>query len=147
VAEPLVLERAGLAVSDDHPLAAQRSVGLATLGSETFALVDARDGPGYNATVLELCRRAGLEPRTRGSGDGPMAWETAVRTGGCVGLTTRSTARSSALGIRLLELRPRSYFQIELVRPCVDEESQRPAVRALVTEARRLAADGLLSSS
>jgi DNA-binding transcriptional LysR family regulator len=147
VTERLFPEPAVLAVSDDHPLARQRSARLAALESETFALVDERDGPGYNATVLEVCRGAGLEPRTRGADDGPMAWETAVRSGGCVGLTTRSTARSSALGIRLLGLRPRSHFPIELIRPSVDEESQRPAVRALMAEARRLATRGLLSSA
>ena len=145
--ERLFLERAVLAVANDHPLAVQRSARLPTLGSETFALVDERDGPGYNATVLDVCRAAGLEPKTRGAGDGPMAWETAVRSGGCVGLTTRSTARSSALGIRLLELRPRAHFPIELVRPSADEASQRPVVRALAAEARSLAARGLLSST
>jgi hypothetical protein len=109
--------------------------------------VDEHDGPGYNATVLELCRSAGLEPKTHGAGDGPMAWETAVRAGGCVGLTTRSTARSSALGIRLLGLRPPFHFEIELIRPAMDEQCQRPAVRALVADARHLAARGLLSAA
>jgi DNA-binding transcriptional LysR family regulator len=147
VTERLFVEQAVLAVAYDHPLAEHGSARLPGLDSETFALVDERDGPGYNRAVLEICRAAGLEPRTRGANDGPMAWETAVRTGGCVGLTTRSTARSSALGIRLLELRPRAHFQIELIRPSVDEECQRPTVRALLADARRLAASGLLSAA
>jgi DNA-binding transcriptional LysR family regulator len=146
VTERLFAERAVLAVADGHPLARQKSARLAALGSETFALVDERDGPGYNSAVLDVCRGAGLEPMTRGAGDGPMAWETAVRSGGCVGLTTRTTARSSAGGIRLLELRPAHHFPIELIRQTVDEEYQRPAVRALTAHARQLAARGLLGS-
>lgn len=144
VTERLLVERAVLAVAVGHPLAGRGAVSLPELRSETFALVDERDGPGYNAAVRELCGGAGFTPVTRGAQGGPMAWESAVRSSGCVGLTTRSTARSSARGIALLELEPDQYFPIELIRPAEEDASQPPAARALVATARALAAaDGL----
>ena len=86
-------ERAVLAVGEQHPLARRDAVALADLAGETFALVDAQDGAGYNAAVREHCRAAGFEPRAAADPHGPLAWETAVRLHGCVGLTTRASAR------------------------------------------------------
>lgn len=106
------------------------TVALADLAGETFALVDERDGAGYNRAVLALCRAAGFEPRTRPEPRGPMAWETAVRSEGCVGLTTRSSAPSTARDVRLLELDPPASFPLELVRPAGPEAVLRPAARA-----------------
>jgi DNA-binding transcriptional LysR family regulator len=70
-----------VAVSEGHPLAIREAVELGELRAQRLALVDARDGPGYNRTVVKLCRRAGFEPRTVTDPSGPMAWETAVRSG------------------------------------------------------------------
>jgi DNA-binding transcriptional LysR family regulator len=92
-------------------------VALAELAGETFALVDSLDGPGYNAAVAECCRGAGFEPRLAPDPQGPMAWETAVRTGGCVGLTTRSAAPATARGVALLEIDPRVTFPLDLLLP------------------------------
>ena len=124
--EPLRNEPAVVAVAGDHPLARRASVALAELSGETFALVDARDGAGYNRAVVERCRAAGFEPRTRPDPRGPMAWETAVRSERCVGLTTRSAAPSTARGVRLLELDPPAGFPLELVLPAAP---RRPAGR------------------
>jgi DNA-binding transcriptional LysR family regulator len=112
------------------------TVALADLAHETFALVDERDGAGYNRAVLALCRAAGFEPRTRSEPRGPMAWETAVRSEGCVGLTTRSSAPSTARDVRLLELDPSASFPLELVRPAGPEAALRPAARAFAELAR-----------
>jgi DNA-binding transcriptional LysR family regulator len=125
--EPVVV-----AVATDSPRAA--TVALAELAHETFALVDARDGAGYNRAVADLCRAAGFEPRTHASPQGPMAWETAVRTERCVGLTTRSSASSTAKGIRLLDLDPPATFPLELIEPA--ERLLSPAARAFARNAR-----------
>lgn len=117
VCEPLAEERAVLAVPERHPLAGRSTVALRELAHETFALVDADDGPGYNRAVIERCRAAGFDPRTTARPAGPMAWETAVRSEGCVGLTTRNAAPSTARGVRLVELDPPVTFPLELVRP------------------------------
>jgi DNA-binding transcriptional LysR family regulator len=111
-------------------------VALADLADETFALVDERDGAGYNRAVVALCREAGFEPRTRPEPHGPMAWETAVRSERCVGLTTRSSAPSTARDVRLIELHPPATFPLELVQPAVPETAWRPAARAFAALAR-----------
>jgi len=123
-------EPAVVAVAADHPLAERDHAALADLANETFALVDAHDGAGYNAAVVALCRAAGFEPRLHARPQGPMAWETAVRHEGCVGLTTRTSAPSTAHDVRLLDLDPPASFPLELVEPDGPESGRRPAARA-----------------
>jgi DNA-binding transcriptional LysR family regulator len=142
VCEPLVEEPVVVAVGARHGLADSGAVTLAELSSETFALVDSQDGRGYNRAVVELCRAAGFEPRTAPDPQGPMAWETAVRTQGSVGLTTRSAAVSTARGIRLMRLDPPAAFRLELLEPAAPEEARRPAARAFAELARREARRG-----
>jgi DNA-binding transcriptional LysR family regulator len=115
VAEPLADERAVLAVRDDHPLARRRTVSLAELERCTFALVDEAGGAGYNAAVRERCRSAGFEPRAPADPHGPLAWETAVRSGGCVGLTTRSASAATTRGVELLRIDPPVTFPVALL--------------------------------
>jgi DNA-binding transcriptional LysR family regulator len=138
--EPLLDEPAVVAVAAGHPLAKRGAVTLRELWDQTFALVDNQDGRGYNRAVLSLCREAGFEPRTAPNPQGPMAWEAAVRAQGCVGLTTRSAAASTARGIRLLRLDPPTTFQLELLQPTAPEEARRPAGRAFAELARERAA-------
>jgi hypothetical protein len=57
-----------------------------------------------------------------------MAWETAVRTRGAVGLTTRASAVSTAQEIALVDLDPPLEFAIELVTAAAGQ--QPPAVLA-----------------
>jgi DNA-binding transcriptional LysR family regulator len=115
VSEVACEERAVLAVGERHPLAERGSVSLEELRSETFALVDAHDGAGYNAAVVAHCRASGFEPRTPPDPHGPLAWETAVRLGGCVGLTTRASAPATARGVHLLRIQPRITFAINVL--------------------------------
>jgi DNA-binding transcriptional LysR family regulator len=129
--EPVVV-----AAAAGHSLAARDRVALAELAGETIALVDERDGAGYNRAVVALCRAAGFEPRTRPDPQGPMAWETAVRGERCVGLTARSSVLSTARGVRLIELDPPASFALELVRPAGPEAALRPAARAFAELAR-----------
>lgn len=134
--ERLREEPAVLAVAGGHPLAGRATVALAGLAGERFALVDARDGPGYNSAVLAACRAAGFEPRTPPSPHGPMAWETAVRSLGCVGLTTRSAAPSTARGVRLVAIDPPVHFSIELLERNRSAVAASPPARAFAALAR-----------
>ncbi len=147
VCERLLMEPAVLAVGTGHRLASRRSVRLEELGRETFALVDPRDGLGYNRGVLARCRQAGFEPRLVADPHGPMAWETAVRMDGCVGLTTRSAAASTARDLRLVELRDEVSFPLQLVRPAVPLASLKPVARAFRQVARDMAASGALAQA
>jgi DNA-binding transcriptional LysR family regulator len=144
VCDELLQERAVLAVGERHPLAGAGAVTLSELGEERFALVDERGGPGYNHAVHQLCRDCGFEPRLLADPQGPMAWETAVRRGACVGLTTRSAAQSTARGVRLIEVEPPSFFALQLVRAAAPTV-QRPAAAALQRLARAMAASGELA--
>ena len=148
VCERLLMEPAVLAVGTGHRLASRRrSVRLEELRRETFALVDPRDGLGYNRAVLARCREAGFEPRLVADPHGPMAWETAVRMNGCVGLTTRSAAASTARDLRLLELRDEVSFPLQLVRQASPLASLKPVARAFRQVARDMAASGALAQS
>jgi hypothetical protein len=51
-----------------------------------------------------------------------MAWETAVRSDGCVGLTTRVSAASTIRGIRTIELEDAAAFRIDLLTPETAED-------------------------
>jgi DNA-binding transcriptional LysR family regulator len=146
VCERLVVEPAVLAVGTGHRLASRRRpVRLEELRRETFALVDPQAGRGYNRAVITRCREAGFEPRLVADPHGPMSWETAVRMDGCVGLTTRSAAASTARDLRLLELRNEVSFPLQLVRPAMPLASLKPVARAFRRVAREMAASGALA--
>jgi DNA-binding transcriptional LysR family regulator len=148
VCERLLIEPAVLAVGTAHRLASRRRpVRLEELHRETFALVDPRDGLGYNRAVLARCRAGGFEPRLVADPHGPMAWETAVRMDGCVGLTTRSAAASTARDLRLVELRDEVSFPLQLVRPALPLGSLKPVARAFRQVAREMAASGALAQA
>jgi DNA-binding transcriptional LysR family regulator len=117
VCEVISGEAAVVAVAAEHPLARREKVALTELAGERFALVDLAGGRGYNRAIVEHCRAAGFEPTLDGDPHGPMAWETAVRTRGAVGLTTRASAVSTAREIALVELDPPLEFAITLVTP------------------------------
>ena len=68
-----------------------------------------------------------------------MAWETAVRVEGSVGLTTRSAAPATARGVRLVELEPPVSFPLELLRPRGQDGP--PAASAFADAARTAAAE------
>jgi DNA-binding transcriptional LysR family regulator len=125
-------QTAVLAVAARHRLARRNSVALAALADETFALVDEHDGPGYNDAVRSHCRAAGFEARTLADPHGPLAWETAVRAGECVGLTTHASAAATARGVRLVPLQPTITFPIQIVTG----RRSGPAARAFAAVAR-----------
>jgi DNA-binding transcriptional LysR family regulator len=139
--EALLDEPAVVALGRDHPGADAGTLDLRALAQETFAMVDERDGPGYNRAVLAMCRRSGFEPRVAGTRDGPMAWEAAVARG-CVGVTTRSAVHARAGHLRVVSLRGAANFTLELL--CSEARSPRPAVLRFRDTMRELAATGRL---
>ena len=140
--ESLLDEPAVVALRRDHPRAAAETLELAELSRETFALVDDRDGAGYNRAVQRMCRHAGFEPRVAGAREGPMAWETAVARG-CVGVTTRSAAHARARDLRVVPLSDAATFTLELLSSAVHQ--QRPAIMRFCETMRRLAVAGCLT--
>lgn len=147
IREPLADVEAVVAVGTGHRLVSRGEVWLRDLRTETFALADERDGPGFNRAVVALCEGAGFAPRTAPDPRGPMSWEAAVRLDGCVGLTARSAAVSSARDLQLLQLRDRLAFPLHLLRPAVPLAALTPVARAFRALARELAARGLLTGA
>jgi DNA-binding transcriptional LysR family regulator len=134
--EAIAEVRAVVAVASGDPLASRRGVALRDLSGRRFAQVDPLEGPGYNGAVRELCLEAGFEPELQDRAAGPMAWETAVRTGGCVGLTTRVSAASTLRGIRTIRLEERAVFRIDLLTPAAAEGKLSPAAQGFAAAAR-----------
>ena len=104
-----------------------------------------RGTAGLQPAVIALCERAGFAPRPPRI-PGADVVEAAVRLDGCVGLTSRSAAVSSARDLRLLELRDRLTFPLHLLRPAVPLAALTPVARAFRALARELAARGLLTA-
>ena len=130
-------EPAILAVSSKHSLADRHSVTLSEMRDETFALDIPGENPDYDNVVIEACRRSGFEPRTRASSVFHDAWEGAVHTEGCVGLTVRTALHATHRDLRLLTVEDAPTFPLELVWRNITG-TLRPAVAALVTTARRV---------
>lgn len=57
-------EPAVVHVDASHPFAARASVALDDLRDETLIVSGGPESPGFSATVVELCRKAGFEPKT-----------------------------------------------------------------------------------
>jgi DNA-binding transcriptional LysR family regulator len=121
--EPVV---AVLAAS--HPLAGAASVALPALAGETFALDDPAEGPGYNAAVLALCP---FTPAVRELATHHDAWERAIASGECVGLTTACSVHAAHPGVRAVPVTPAATFPLDLVVA----EAPRPVVRTVVASA------------
>ena len=128
--EPVVL-----AVAAHHPLADRHTVALGELRDETFALDVPGDNPDYDNAVIEACRRSGFEPRTRASTAFHDAWEGAVHTEGCVGLTVRTALHAAHRELRLIALQEPLTLPLDLVWRN-QTGTLRPALEALLTTAR-----------
>jgi DNA-binding transcriptional LysR family regulator len=135
------------AVADEDPLANRTTIALRELTGRRFAQVDPLEGPGYNDAVRELCREAGFEPGLADRPAGPMAWETAVRSGEFVGLTTRVSAASTVRGIRTILLEEAAHFRIDLLTPETAEGRLSAAAQSFAEAARAVSGDVIPAAS
>jgi DNA-binding transcriptional LysR family regulator len=128
--EPVVL-----AVADTHPLADRDRVALGELRDETFALDVPGANPDYDNAVIDACRRSGFEPRTRASSVFHDAWEGAVHSEGCVGLTVRTALHAAHRELRLIALEEPLTLPLDLVWRDATGTLRRP-LQAVVSTAR-----------
>jgi LysR family transcriptional regulator, benzoate and cis,cis-muconate-responsive activator of ben and cat genes len=125
--EPVVL-----VVAAGHRLAAQPTASLGDVRDETFAIDDPAEGPGYNDAVVDLCARAGFTPVTRQLQTHHDAWERAIASGDCVGLTTRCSGHATHRGVRVIAVDPPATFPLDLVWRPSPKSHLRPAVQRVI---------------
>jgi DNA-binding transcriptional LysR family regulator len=111
--ERLKNEPAVLALPIDHPLADRDTLTLAELSDQTLALDVPGDNPDYDQAVIDACRRAGFEPRTRASPAFHDAWEGAMHEG-CVGLTVRTALHAAHRDLKLIPLHHPPMLPLDL---------------------------------
>lgn len=125
--EPVVL-----VLPSGHSEAVRDAVPLSAVRDESFALDDPIEGPGYNEAVLSLCARAGFVPEVVELQTHHDAWERAIATGKCVGVTTACSLHVGHPGVRAVRVAPRATFPFDLVwRP----GRVRPAVQTVIDAA------------
>lgn len=91
--------------------------------------------PDYDTAVIDACRRSGFEPHTLASSVFHDAWEGAVHTEGCVGLTVRTALHAAHREVRLLKLREPLTSRSTSYR-ATPPARLRPALAAVLTTAR-----------
>jgi DNA-binding transcriptional LysR family regulator len=132
--EPVVL-----VVSADHALYDHESASLEEVRDEVFALDEPSEGRGYNDAVIRFCELAGFVPEVRELQTHHDAWESAIASGECVGLTTSCSLHAAHPGVRSLPLAPAATFPLDLLWRAVEGGDLRPAVRTVIDVASEIA--------
>ena len=125
--EPVVL-----VVPAGHRLVAQPTASLRDVRNETFAVDDPAEGPGYNDAVVDLCAREGFTPVTRQVQTHHDAWERAIASGDCVGVTTRCSGHATHSGVRAIAVDPPATFPLDLLWRPSPKSELRPAVQRVI---------------
>lgn len=103
-----------VALSEDHPLASRKVVRLTDLKDDTLVVWSQKSD--YRQLLLDICRRAGLEPRkvvvNPLQGTPPV---TAVTGPGEYALVTAPAGRSTAPGVTVLDLEPPVHVPVAAI--------------------------------
>jgi DNA-binding transcriptional LysR family regulator len=137
--EPLFREELVLTVPSGHRLASRQRVRVAELSNETWVL----HSPGYGLRqyVEELCAEAGFEPQRAFEGHDLATLLALIGAGSGIGLFPATTAGPAMVGVRQVQLSPRKYRQVGIVRSLGSSGS--PSVTAFVAAVRhRFSAGG-----
>jgi LysR family transcriptional regulator, benzoate and cis,cis-muconate-responsive activator of ben and cat genes len=110
------VERQGVLVPADHPLASRSEVELAAVAEHSI-LAHPRDAnPAHHDLVIDMFRRAGLNPRFV---EPPVAFDPSqrmIRDGHAIGLVGASSRAGIANGLRWVPLAaPAPHLEIQLV--------------------------------
>jgi DNA-binding transcriptional LysR family regulator len=107
-------EPAVLHVAAGHRLADRATVALEDLRDETLIVAGGPDSPGYTATVVGLCRAAGLEPRTLADPYPDLGLQ-AIREGLGVVLYVRAAFGPEVEGSVFVPVEPPATLPFELL--------------------------------
>jgi DNA-binding transcriptional LysR family regulator len=132
------LERQGIILSKEHPLAAAASVDPADLDGVKLLLHDREQNPGHYDAVLGICRSAGARPEVLVRGLDFDAAYTPVAGGSAVTMVGESGRVGLPAGLIWLPLEPPAAVEVHLVT----REKPSPSVERLVNIARATAERG-----
>jgi DNA-binding transcriptional LysR family regulator len=110
------LERQGVLVPADHPLADRPAVELAAAAEHPILVHPRESNPAHHDLLIDLFRRAGLEPRVV---ERPVAFDPTqrlIREGRAIGLVGASSVAGIADGLRWVPLAdPAPRLDVQLV--------------------------------
>jgi DNA-binding transcriptional LysR family regulator len=110
------VERQGVLVRTDHPLARSPEAELSAVAEHPIVVHPRAANPAHHDLLLDLFRRAGLEPRLV---ERPVAFDPTqrlIREGRAIGLVGASSAAGIADGLRWVPLLdPAPHLEVQLV--------------------------------
>ena len=101
---PLAEDVLYVAVATDHPLSKKRSLGVVDLRHETWAMESTWST--FGGFVIELCRRAGFEPRINAKCRGSEMVEAMVASGCSVSVAPGLRVLRAPAGVAWIKLKP-----------------------------------------
>ncbi len=138
------LERQGVLLHREHPLASREVVDVTDLADQILLMHPREANPGHYDAVLELCAERGVQPRIRLRALSFDLAQTPVARGNAVALVGESSRAGLSETLRWLPLSPVVEFEVSLV---ARRYGRTPAVdRALDTSVSLAAELGWLVS-
>ena len=132
---PLAEDVLYMAVATDHPLSKRSSLSVADLRHETWAIESTWST--FGASIIDLCHRAGYEPRTNAKCRGAEMIEAMVASGCSVSIIPGLRVLRSPAGVTWVKLTPEVRRKIYVAYR--RGERNHPAVNVFVDEIVRTA--------
>ena len=132
------LERQGVLLHADHPLAARESVDVAELANETLLMHPREANPGHYDAMLALCAERGIRPPVRLRALSFDLPQTPVAHGDAVAIVGESSRAGPSEMLRWLPFSPPVELEVSLV---ARRHGRSPAVDRALDTAVSLAAE------
>ncbi|NHV28284.1 LysR family transcriptional regulator [Burkholderia sp. D-99] len=127
---PLTEDVLYVAVATDHPLSKRRSLGVADLRHEAWAMESTWST--FGDFVIDLCRRAGFEPRINAKCRGSEMVEAMVASGCSVSVAPSLRVLKAPAGVTWIKLKPEVRRKIYVAYR--RSERKHPMIKVFVEE-------------
>lgn len=127
---PLTEDVLYVAVATDHPLSKRRSLGVADLRHEAWAMESTWST--FGDFVIDLCRRAGFEPRINAKCRGSEMVEAMVASGCSVSVAPSLRVLKAPAGVAWIKLKPEVRRKIYVAYR--RSERKHPMIKVFVEE-------------
>jgi DNA-binding transcriptional LysR family regulator len=134
-AVPLAEDALYVAIATDHPLSKKPSLSLGDLRHETWAIESTWST--FGGFVIDLCRRAGFEPRINAKCRGSEMVEAMVASGCSVSVAPGLRVLRAPVGVAWVKLRPEVRRKIYVAYR--SGERNHPTIKVFVEEIVRTA--------